>query len=109
MVRNEQNAPLTTSYLRGPKNALSAVQDYQKSLEDFLQEYGTWNYRDNEVVREYQATEAQLQAMLDKINVNRFNIYTAFTELYMRLSEACTDDEWKAAAKALRDTSNATG
>jgi len=91
------------------QSVLAAVQDYQQSLEDFLQEYGTWNYRNNEVLRDYQATEAQLQALLDKLNGYRLNIYTAFSDLYLRLSEACTDEEWKAAAKALKDTSKATG
>ena len=85
------------------------MQDNRQSLLDFLQEYGSWNYRNNEVVSDYEATEAQLQAMLDKLNGYRLNIYTAFSDLYLRLSEACTDKEWKAAAKALNDTSKATG
>ncbi len=91
------------------QSALAAVQNYQKSFEDILQEYGKWNYRNNEVLRDYQATEAQLQELVDKLNEKRLNLYTTFTELYIRLSDACTDEEWKAAAKALKDTSKATG
>lgn len=91
------------------QSVLAAVQDYQQSVVDFLQEYGTWNYRNNEILRDYKATDAQLQVLLDSLNGYRFNIYTAFSELYLRLSEACTDEEWKAAAKALKDTSKATG
>jgi len=91
------------------QSVLSAVQDFQKNLEDFLQEYSTWNYRNNEVLKDYHATEAQVQELVDKLNVYRLNVYTAFSELYIRLSEACTDKEWKKAAKALKDTSKATG
>ena len=91
------------------RNALAAVQDYQKRLEEFLQEYGTWNYRNNEVLTDYQATEAQLREQIDRLNMYRLSIYTAFTQLYLRLSEATTDEEWQAAAKALKDTSKATG
>lgn len=86
-----------------------AVLDYQNSLEEFLLEYGTWLYRNNEVLNDYDATEAQLQELLDRLNATRLNIYTSFSDLYLRLSESCTDEEWKAAAKALKDTSKATG
>ena len=59
--------------------------------------------------KDYQATATQLQELLDRLNTCRLNVYTAFSDLYLRLSEACTDEEWKMAAKALKTTSKATG
>jgi hypothetical protein len=85
----------------------SAVQDYQDSLGRYFQEYNKWNLRDNEVLTDYNSSEAQMQELIDELNGSRVNMYTAFIELYLRLSDVCNDEEWKAAVKALKKTSKA--
>ena len=83
---------------------LSAVQDYQDSLGRYFQEYSKWNLRDSAVFSDYQATESQMKTLIDQLNGSRVHMFTAFVELYLRLSDACSDEEWKAAFKALKKT-----
>ena len=48
-----------------------------------------------------------MQELVDELNDSQVNMYLDFIELYLRLSDACSDEEWKAAAKALKKTAKA--
>ena len=89
------------------QTVLSAVQDYQDSLGHYFREYSKWSLRDNEVLTDYHSSESQMQELIDELNGSRVNMYTAFIELYLRLSDASSDDEWKAVAKGLKKTAKA--
>lgn len=91
------------------QEVFTTVQDTQNSLEDLLQELRAWNFSGNEVLKDYNATPAQLRELYDTLNQYRLNLYNTFTHLYVGLSNACTDDEWKKAAKMLKQTSETAG
>jgi len=89
------------------QTVFSAVQDYQDSLDHYFQEYNQWSMRDNQVFSDYHSSEAQMQELIDELNDSRVNMYVAFIELYLRLSDSCSEDEWKGAFKALEKTAKA--
>ena len=72
-----------------------------------MNRYNQWSMRDNQVFSDYHSSEAQMQELIDELNDSRVNMYVAFIELYLRLSDACSDEEWKKAAKALKKTAKA--
>ena len=68
----------------------------------YIHTMATWNYRDNEILADYHATEDELIQTTKTLNLNRRQIYDAFVEVYIQLSKSLNDKEWVASAKIMK-------
>lgn len=80
----------------------SAVEDYRVKMDNLLGGLTEWNFRDNSVLKNFDASEAQLWEIFEKLNSLREACYAAFIELYFQLASLSSDDEWNTATKAMK-------
>jgi hypothetical protein len=80
----------------------SAVEDYRVKMDNLLGGLTEWNFRDNSVLKNFNASEAQLWEIFEKLNSLREACYAAFIELYFQLASLSSDDEWNTATKAMK-------
>jgi len=78
----------------------SAVEDYRVKMDNLLGGLTEWNFRDNSVLKNFNASEAQLWEIFEKLNSLREACFAAFIELYFQLASLSSDDEWNTATKA---------
>lgn len=82
--------------------AVFAVENYRERMDTLLGELTEWNFRDNSVLQDFGASEAQLWKIFEKLNSLREACYAAFIELYFQLASLSSDDEWKTALKTMK-------
>jgi len=82
--------------------AVSAVENYRERMDTLLGELTEWNFRDNSVLKDFGASEAQLWEITEKLNSLREACYAAFIELYFQLASLSSDDEWNATLKTMK-------
>ena len=80
----------------------SAVEDYRVKMDNLLGGLTEWNFRDNSVLKNFNASEAQLWEIFEKLNSLREACFAAFIELYFQLASLSSDDEWNTATKAMK-------
>lgn len=101
----DEAATIARSSIEDPerrRKALSAIDDYKQGIDALVQRFKSWNLRDNTLLKDYAATDAQFHALAEEFNSIRTQVYTAFVDLYIQLSESSTEKEWKAASTALK-------
>jgi hypothetical protein len=80
----------------------SAVEDYRVKMDNLLGGLTEWNFRDNSVLKNFDASKAQLWEIFEKLNSLREACFAAFIELYFQLASLSSDDEWNTATKAMK-------
>lgn len=83
------------------KQATADLLTFEESLSVVLEESQSYNYRDQEALKNKEATREELEAILDNLSQVRAASEEAYLILRTDLIELSTEDNWPKLAKAL--------
>ena len=78
-----------------------AFNEFEKSMNELLDNARKLNFRDQEELANQKASKAEMESIYKEQDEARQNVYEAFIDLHLKVSEITTDEEWTSITKAL--------
>lgn len=83
------------------EQAISIANQLQTDINKEVNAFFKINYLENDTLRNINATEAEIQAVVDKMSAIRKNIFDAFVKARFEMVNATTEQEWNSIVKSI--------